>query len=491
MPERTADAQQGETRDFHIRYRYRGRFAQVGIYLGKLFRMMVYQNDWKVLPMSALIAGVVGLVIQTTFIRTMDGTLRAGFILSCVALWNGCFNSIQAICRERNIIKREHRAGMHISSYVLAHMLYQAVLCLLQTGMTMYILRLMKVSFPAEGIFTKWMIVDMGITVFLITYASDMMALLISSVVRSTTMAMTVMPFMLIFQLVFAGGVIPLPDWGMLLSDFTITHYGIQCLCAQADLNNRPLTMVWDTLYSMRNEDIQISVSAVRIMDMLSDDSNPIVAELRSVDPAKEADPVRLWQMLEETEYWQELRKQEIDSRMTLKELVSYLQSADNMKPFRDTELGLMTVGDLLDLLSSSLASSEIGDTPVGRTMTVGELEDLLQPEKLLQGLKDTETGKALTVGDLIDLAAAAPEMQAQRDRQFTVTARVGDLIDLVGRKELRDYVISRTSAASRNAIYDQSEDTIVNCWIQFIFFIILFSGLSVLALEFIDRDKR
>ena len=36
--------------------RHRGRGAQVFIYLGKLLRLFVYQSDWKVLPMSALIA---------------------------------------------------------------------------------------------------------------------------------------------------------------------------------------------------------------------------------------------------------------------------------------------------------------------------------------------------------------------------------------------------------------------------------------------------
>ena len=35
---------------------HRGRIAQIPIYLGKDFRMFIFQNDWKVLPMSALIA---------------------------------------------------------------------------------------------------------------------------------------------------------------------------------------------------------------------------------------------------------------------------------------------------------------------------------------------------------------------------------------------------------------------------------------------------
>ncbi len=51
--------------------RHRGRGAQVNIYLGKLLRMFVYQNDWKVLPMAALIAGLVGMVIHKRFFINM------------------------------------------------------------------------------------------------------------------------------------------------------------------------------------------------------------------------------------------------------------------------------------------------------------------------------------------------------------------------------------------------------------------------------------
>ena len=39
-----------------IRIRYRGRINQIFIYLGKLLRMFLYQNDWKVLPMAAMVA---------------------------------------------------------------------------------------------------------------------------------------------------------------------------------------------------------------------------------------------------------------------------------------------------------------------------------------------------------------------------------------------------------------------------------------------------
>ena len=195
------------------RIRHTGRLDQVFIYLGKQLRFFINQSDWKVLPMAAIIAGLVGMVIRRRFFVNMEGSLIGAFALTCVALWNGCFNSIQSVCRERPIVKREHRSGMHISAYVTAHMIYQFMLCAAQTALTMFVLRQLSVPIPrgyGSGLITPWMICDIGLTMFLISYAADMMSLFLSSISHTTTGAMTIMPFILIFQLVFSGGVMGL-----------------------------------------------------------------------------------------------------------------------------------------------------------------------------------------------------------------------------------------------------------------------------------------
>ena len=127
---------------------YPGRGSQVLIYLGKLLRGFIYQSDWKVMPLAALIAGLVSMVVRRDFFLTMEGTIKGAFALTCVGIWNGCFNSIQVVCRERDIIKREHRSGLHISAYIFSHMVYQAGLCLLQTIITLYVCKMTGMQFP-------------------------------------------------------------------------------------------------------------------------------------------------------------------------------------------------------------------------------------------------------------------------------------------------------------------------------------------------------
>ena len=72
--------------------RYKGRFGQTLIYLGKQLRMFLYQNDWKVLPMSAIIAGLVTFVVGANLFVYQEGTLTGTFALVCVCIWNGCVN---------------------------------------------------------------------------------------------------------------------------------------------------------------------------------------------------------------------------------------------------------------------------------------------------------------------------------------------------------------------------------------------------------------
>lgn len=235
---------------------YRGRIAQIRIYLGKMIRMFIYQNDWKVLPMSAIIAGLVTFAVGNNIFKTQEGTLSGCFALVCVCIWNGFFNSIQVVCRERPIVKREHRAGMHITSYIAAHMIYQMLLCIMQTAILLGVCYLANMKFPAEGLITDHFIVDIAVSLFLITYTADMMSLAISCLVKNTTTAMTVMPFMLIFQLVFSGGLIQLEGPAVKLTGLTIARWGLTSLCTLGNFNSQPMVTMWNTIWKFRSMEI-------------------------------------------------------------------------------------------------------------------------------------------------------------------------------------------------------------------------------------------
>lgn len=250
--------------------KYRGRIGQIPIYLGKFFRMFIYLNDWKVLPMSAIVALLVAMVAARNMFLTMEGTLFGALALSCICLWNGCFNSIQVVCRERDIVKREHRDGMHISAYIGAHVIYQGFLCLAQTVITVYICRAAGLHFPREGFITPYFDFDIGITIFLATFAADMMSLMLSCIAKNTTSAMTIMPFVLIFELLFSGGVFELSGIAEKFTSLSIVKWSINCLCAQAKFNELPMVSIWNKAKSLQGVEFYGAHPVKEIMDYLA-----------------------------------------------------------------------------------------------------------------------------------------------------------------------------------------------------------------------------
>ena len=244
---------------------HRGRIAQIPIYLGKDFRMFIFQNDWKVLPMSALIAAMIALVVGENMYVTMEGQFQCSLALTCICIWNGFFNSIQSVCRERPIIKREHRSGMHISSYIFAHLIYQSFLCAMQAMITVAVCKIIGIKFPTEGFITPWFLLDTWITMFLITYASDITSLFISSIVHSTTTAMTVMPFMLILQLVFSGGAFTLSGPAAALTNITISKYGLVALCTQGNYNSLKSVTLWNTIFKIRDSSEELKYALAEV----------------------------------------------------------------------------------------------------------------------------------------------------------------------------------------------------------------------------------
>ena len=260
--------------------RYIGWIGQTGIYFRKCLRMFVYQSDWVVLPIGAVIASLVTFVVGSNMFVTQEGTTTGTFALTCVCVWNGFFNSIQVVCREREIVKKEHRSGMRVSAYIAAHMLYQLILCFLQTLITLLICSLTGVHFPKSGIITSWGIVDIGITLLLVTFAADTMALMVSCIVRTTTAAMTVMPFLLIFQLIFSGSFFELGG-----ADFikvtTISHWGTDCLCTIGRYNEQPMVTLWNTL--------------VRFKDVTYEGEKPLLRILQEIEQKGKLNDFLAW----------------------------------------------------------------------------------------------------------------------------------------------------------------------------------------------------
>ena len=213
------------------------RISQVGIYLGKCFRIFRYERGWKVILFGAIISAIIAWVPGDEMFVHKVQTKNGAFAIVCACIWIGLFNSIESICRERKIIKREHRTGLHISSYVMAHMLYELFLCVIQSVVMVAALMVFRKDFPQSGVFLP-AVFEIYISCLLIMYASDVLGIAVSSFVKTENAAMAAMPFVLIVQLVLAGIIFELSGSVETVSNLTISKWGVQSIAATCDINN-------------------------------------------------------------------------------------------------------------------------------------------------------------------------------------------------------------------------------------------------------------
>ncbi len=213
-------------------------YGQFRIYLGKCFRLFVSEKQWKSFISAFIIILLVSLVTGDNMFIKFNATQSGAFAILSGCIWIGLFNSIQSVCRERDIVKREHRTGMRISSYILAHAVYELCLCAVEVLIVLAVTLIRNYRhLPPSGVVLP-MPLDLYLTLLLVTFASDMIALLISCIVHKENTAMTVMPFVLIVQLVMSGTLFELKGITSAISWLTISKWGLNGVCAVA--NTRP-----------------------------------------------------------------------------------------------------------------------------------------------------------------------------------------------------------------------------------------------------------
>lgn len=227
------------------------RIEQVKIYLGKHARLFKTEKGYKTIVFAAIVAYLASYVLQTLMFKEDIDTKLGFFTLISAAIWIGIFNSIQNICKERPIIKREHRSGLHMSSYVVSHMVFQAGICFIEAIIFLTVSQ-MFIKYPTATSLLSDVYSEYFITFFLVIYAADVLALAISSIVKNPTSAMTLMPFVLIFQLLFAGVLFKLDGPLNTLANGTISKWGLQASAISCNFNTLEKLEVQETRLVIR-----------------------------------------------------------------------------------------------------------------------------------------------------------------------------------------------------------------------------------------------
>jgi ABC-type multidrug transport system ATPase subunit/pSer/pThr/pTyr-binding forkhead associated (FHA) protein len=142
-----------------------------------------------------------------------DITAALPFLISVCAIWFGCNNASKEIVLEQSIYLRERMYNMAIPPYVLSKFTFLAVLAALQSFMFILILKIwfsigdptvvneekLFLNNPASAFF--WM--------FLVSMVASSMGLVLSAYSKNSEKVMTILPLLLIPQIIFSGAIAP------------------------------------------------------------------------------------------------------------------------------------------------------------------------------------------------------------------------------------------------------------------------------------------
>ena len=213
-------------------------FRQTHVYFKKVTRISIREKAWIYLLFAFIIAMIVNLVTASNMFDNLDDTKSGFFTLASACIWIGVFNSIQSICKEHNIIRSEYRQGAKLSSYVCAHILWQAVLCLVQSMIIFIICCLFGFfgdDFGNPVLFST--LLEYFVTIFLLIFGSAVLGLMVSAFSGTPTTAMKIMPFVLIIQLILSGVLFELEGAAESAAVITFSKWGMASFGCIGDIN--------------------------------------------------------------------------------------------------------------------------------------------------------------------------------------------------------------------------------------------------------------
>ena len=191
------------------------------------------------LVQAPVLAFLISLVTNGNEFIQYEFTKSLLFALSCSAFWIGILNSIQEVCKERNILRREYMTGLRLDSYILSKLITLGLVCAVQSVLLTSVFAAM-VGIPEEGV-VFGAFAEMLLTTFLTALGATALGLLVSSLFKNADRAMTLAPLLLMPQLLFSGLIFPLEGASKIISYLAICRFSMEGFGTTANLNNLEL----------------------------------------------------------------------------------------------------------------------------------------------------------------------------------------------------------------------------------------------------------
>jgi ABC-type multidrug transport system ATPase subunit/pSer/pThr/pTyr-binding forkhead associated (FHA) protein/ABC-type multidrug transport system permease subunit len=192
------------------------------------------------LAQAPLLAALISLVADSEQFEQYEMTKSLLFAVACSAFWVGILNSIQEVCKERTVLRREYMTGLRLNAYIIAKAIAMGLVCAVQSLLLVAVFASL-VGMPGEGVLGGSPFAEFLLVTFLTALAASAIGIFVSSLFRNADRAMTVAPLLLMPQLLFSGLIFKLEGATEAISWVATCRFSMEGYGTLADLNS--LTM--------------------------------------------------------------------------------------------------------------------------------------------------------------------------------------------------------------------------------------------------------
>lgn len=189
-----------------------------------------------ILLQAPLLAVLISFVADGEQFKQYEMTKSLLFALSCSAFWIGILNSIQEICKERVILKREYMTGLRLGAYIVSKLFVMGIVCAVQAVLLTGVFSLM-IGMPDEGVITQ-PFAELLLITFLTALSASAVGIFVSSLFKNADRAMTVAPILLMPQLLFSGLIFKLEGASEIISWIAACRFSMEGYGTTANLNS-------------------------------------------------------------------------------------------------------------------------------------------------------------------------------------------------------------------------------------------------------------
>ena len=196
--------------------------------------------DRRNLALLLLQAPVIGLLL--VLVSRPDGLVASRieakkliFMLATTGVWFGVINSAREICKELSVLRREQLAGLRGGPYLGSKALVLFGLVVVQSGLLFGVVAL-RTEMPAAGVILPAAL-EIYLTIVLSGLAGIALGLAVSAVASTPDKATSLIPIVLVPQVLFAGIMFALKGVPNAISYLVSARAAVDAMSATVDTN--------------------------------------------------------------------------------------------------------------------------------------------------------------------------------------------------------------------------------------------------------------